>query len=151
VETVVVGERTLSPEDVVAVARHGARVGIAAGVMQRLVRDRSVVDDVVDRGVPAYGVTTGLGSRATYALPREELSAFSLRTVRGRANAVGDPLPTEIVRAAILARVNGMAFVGSGVQPGVLELLVGMLNAGVHPVVPETGSIGASATKDSAE
>lgn len=142
--TIFVGERTLSPEDVVAVARHGARVGIAAGVMQRLVRDRSVVEDVVDRGVPAYGVTTGLGSRATYALPREELSAFSLRTVRGRANAVGDPLPAEVVRAAMLARVNGMAFGGSGVQPGVLELLVGMLNAGVHPVVPETGSIGVS-------
>lgn len=143
-ETVVVGERTLSQEDVVAVARHGARVGIAEDVMRRLVRDRSVVDDVVDRGVLAYGVTTGLGSRATYALPWEELSAFSLRTVRGRANAVGDPLPTEVVRAAILARVNGIAFGGSGVQPGVFELLVGLLNAGVHPVVPETGSIGAS-------
>lgn len=143
-ETIVVGDGTLSPDDVVAVARHGTRVGIDPGVLPRLARDRAVVDDVVDRGVPAYGVTTGLGPRATYALPRDELGAFSLRTVRGRANAVGDPLPAEIVRAAMLARVTGIAAGGSGVQPAVFELLVGMLNAGVHPVVPETGSIGAS-------
>jgi histidine ammonia-lyase len=142
--TVVVDGRTLSAADVAAVAWHGARVVLADEVIPRLVRDRAVVDDVVDRQVLAYGVTTALGSRSSYALPREELARFSVRTVRGRANAVGDPLPVPVVRAAVLARVSGIAGGGSGVRPEIERLLVDLLNARVHPVIPEIGSIGAS-------
>ncbi|WP_405813734.1 aromatic amino acid lyase [Streptomyces sp. NBC_01390] len=141
---VVVDGRTLSYDDVVAVAHHGARVTLADSVSPRLERERAVVDDIVDRQVPTYGLTTGLGSRSSYALPRAELEAFSVRTVRGRANAVGDPLPVPVVRAAVLARVNGLAGGGSGVRPEIPRLLVAMLNARVHPVIPEVGSIGAS-------
>ncbi|MFF0085711.1 histidine ammonia-lyase [Streptomyces canus] len=141
---IIVDGRTLSYEDVVAVARHGAEVVLADEVLPRLTRERAVVDDVVDRQVPTYGLTTGLGLRASYALPREELEEFSVRTVRGRANAVGDPLPAPLVRAALLARVNGIAGGGSGVRPEIARLLVDMLNARVHPVIPEVGSIGAS-------
>jgi histidine ammonia-lyase len=143
-DAVFVDGRTLTFEGVAAVARNGAKVRVADEVAPRLDRERAVVDDVVERRVPAYGVTTGLGARATYALPREELAAFSIRTVRGRANAVGPPLPTEVVRAAMLARLNGIAAGGSGTQPAVPSLLARMLNAGVHPIVPETGSIGSS-------
>ena len=107
--TVLVDGRTLTPADVAAVAWHDERVVLADEVLPRLVRDRAVVDDIVDRQVPAYGMTTGLGSRSSYALPREELTQFSVRTIRGRANAVGDPLPVPVVRAALLARVNGIA------------------------------------------
>lgn len=141
---IVVDGRTLSYDDVVAVARHGARVVLADEVLPRLARDRAVVEDVVDRQVPTYGLTTGLGSRSSYALPRAELAAFSVRTVRGRADAVGDPLPVPVVRAALLARANGLAGGGSGVGPEILRLLVDLLNARVHPVIPEVGSIGAS-------
>jgi histidine ammonia-lyase len=141
---VVVDGRTLSCDDVVAVARHGARVVLADEVIPRLARDRAVVDDVVDRQVPTYGLTTGLGSRSSYTLPRDELEVFSVRTVRGRANAVGDPLPVPVVRAALLARVSGIAGGGSGVRPEIPRLLVDMLNSHVHPVIPEVGSIGAS-------
>lgn len=142
--TVVVDGRTLSYEDVVAVSHHGAQVALADEVLPRLVRERAVVEDIVDRQVPTYGLTTGLGTRSSYALPRAELEAFSVRTVRGRANAVGDPLPVAVVRAAVLARVNGIAGGGSGVRPEIVRLLVAMLNARVHPVIPEVGSIGAS-------
>ncbi|MFI5472634.1 histidine ammonia-lyase [Streptomyces cacaoi] len=144
VTEVLVDGRTLSYDDVVAVARHGARVVLADEVLPRLTRDRAVVDDVVDRQVPTYGLTTGLGARSSYALPRAELERFSVRTVRGRANAVGEPLPVPVVRAAVLARVNGIAGGGSGVRPEIPRLLVDMLNARVHPVIPEVGSIGAS-------
>ena len=141
---VVVDGRTLSYGDVVAVAHHGAQVALADGVLPRLVRERAVVDDVVDRQVPTYGLTTGLGARSSYALPRAELDAFSVRTIRGRANAVGDPLPVPVVRAALLARVNGLAGGGSGVRPEIVRLLVNLLNSRVHPVIPEVRSIGAS-------
>ncbi|MFS8202256.1 HAL/PAL/TAL family ammonia-lyase [Streptomyces sp. CWNU-52B] len=143
-EAVIIDGRSLSFADVAAVALRGARVVLADEVLPRLARDRAVVDDVVDRQVPTYGLTTGLGSRSSYALPREELARFSVRTVRGRANAVGDPLPVPVVRAALVARVNGLATGGSGVSPRILPLLVGLLNARVHPLVPEIGSIGAS-------
>jgi histidine ammonia-lyase len=142
--TVVVDGRTLTAAGVAAVARDGARVALADEVLPRLLRDRAIVEDIVDRQVPAYGVTTGLGSRSSYALPREELALFSARTVRGRANAVGDPLPVPVVRAALLARLSGIAGGGSGVSPPVAQLLAGMLNAGVHPVIPEVGSLGSS-------
>ncbi|MFJ8108295.1 aromatic amino acid lyase [Streptomyces sp. NPDC096132] len=94
--------------------------------------------------MPPYGLTTGLGTRSSYALPREELEVFSVRTVRGRADAVGDPLQIPVVRAAVLARVNGLAGGGSGVRPEILTLLVALLNARVYPVIPKVGSIGAA-------
>jgi histidine ammonia-lyase len=113
-------------------------------VAARLEADRALVDSVVENGVPAYGITTGLGAGVTQALSRDELAEFSVRTVRGRANAVGVPLHTEAVRAAMAARLNSFAHGGSGVQPAIANLLLDMLNAGVHPRIPGTGSVGAS-------
>lgn len=144
IAAVVVDGRSLSPADVASVALGGARVILADEVMPRLARDRAVVDDIVDRQVPAYGVTTGLGSRSSYALPRSELALFSARAIRGRANAVGDPLPVPAVRAALVARLGGVAGGGSGLSPEIARLVADMLNAGVHPVIPEVGSIGAA-------
>jgi histidine ammonia-lyase len=136
--------RSLTPATVAMVARGKVTVAVAPEAHERVVRDRAVVDDAVARRLPVYGVTTGLGARATFSLPDEELAEFSVRTVRGRANAVGPPLPREVVRATLVARCNAIAHGGSGVQPAVLELLLAMLNHGVHPIVPEVGSIGAS-------
>src|SRR6185503_18695801 len=89
-------------------------------------------------------LTTGLGPRVSDRLTGDALAEFSVLTVRGRANAVGPPLPAELVRAAMAVRANGLAAGGSGADPAIAELLVAMLNGGVHPVVPRTGSIGAS-------
>lgn len=140
----VVDGATVTPSDVLGVAHDRVRVEVDAAVRPRLERERAVVDAHVDGQVPAYGVTTGLGARSGVALAREDLSAFSARTLRGRANAVGAPLATHVVRAAMLARANGIASGCTGASPAVLESLVSMLNAGVHPVVPESGSIGSS-------
>ncbi len=134
----------LDVADVCAVARDRVPVTLDDGVADRLAAERRAVDAVVDAGVPAYGITTGLGPRSGYALTRDELAAFSVRTIRGRVNAVGDPLPTDTVRAAMLARLGGIARGGSGASPAVALQLVALLNVGVHPVVPRTGSIGAA-------
>jgi len=141
---VIIDGYSLTPAAVAAVARACEHVELDAAARGRVERDRTVVEDAVARQVPVYGLTTGLGERANFVLPVEELAGFSVRTVRGRANAVGPPLPRDVVRAALLVRCNGMAHGGSGIQPGVLDLLLAMLMMGVHPVVPETGSIGAS-------
>jgi histidine ammonia-lyase len=146
-----VGERVvvatgsdLSLADVVDVARRWVPVALGSGVGARLAAERAVVLAAVAAGEPVYGLTTGLGPRSTHRLSDADVAEFSARTVRGRATAVGPPLAVEVVRAALLARINAMAHGGSGVQPAIVDLLVGMLNQGVHPHVPGTGSIGAS-------
>ena len=134
----------LSPQALHEVAQGGRKVVLASDVMTRLGRDRAVVDRHVDAGDPVYGLTTGLGSKSTEALPRDQLAAFSLQTLRGRAQALGHPLPVPLARAVLVARLNGLCAGGSGASPAVAECLAACLNAGVTPVISETGSVGAS-------
>lgn len=143
-KTVVLTGESPTPETLRSIARDRATVRFGPDVAARLDADRALVDNAVENGVPTYGVTTGLGAGVTQALSRDELAEFSVRTVRGRANAVGEPFPTDAVRAAMAARLNSFAHGGSGVQPAVASLLLDMLNAGVHPRIPGTGSVGAS-------
>jgi histidine ammonia-lyase len=138
---VLVGE-TLGVADVVRVARAGAPVAIAPAALERMREARAVVERLAAEGRPIYGVTTGLGAKRDVRVPPDELADFQRRILLGRAVAVGPPLPGEAVRAAMLARCQGLAQGGAGAQPAVLELLVEMLNRRVHPVVPSLGSIG---------
>ena len=96
------------------------------------------------RARPVYGVTTGLGPRVTTRIDPAGDGEHALRTLRGRAVCVGEPLPREVVRAAMAARLNGLCAGGSGAGEAAPQTLAAMLNAGVHPVVPRHGSIGAS-------
>ena len=136
--------RDLKPQDVHAVACGGVGVALAPAVMERLLRDRAVVERHVEAGDPVYGLTTGLGSKSTEALPRDQLAVFSLQTLRGRAHALGAPLPESLARAVLLARLSGLCGGGSGASPAVAECLAACLNRGVTPIMPETGSVGAS-------
>lgn len=136
--------KDLTPQDLHDAAHGRGRVALAPEVLARLQRDRAVVDRHVDAGEPVYGLTTGLGSKSTEALPRDQLAAFSLQTLRGRAQALGDPLPLPLARAVMVARLNGFCVGGSGVSPGVVESLLACLNADAVALVPETGSVGAS-------
>jgi histidine ammonia-lyase len=134
----------LDIEDVVRVARDSAQVELAPAALDRMAGARAVVERYVAEGRPAYGLTTRLGAGVVQTLSEDAIAEFSRHTVRGRAGAVGPRFATEIVRAALLIRANGLARGGSGAQPQVAELLVAMLNAGVHPVVPSLGSLGAA-------
>jgi histidine ammonia-lyase len=103
---------------------------------------RAALERALAEERPVYGLTTGLGARVVDAVAPERAAEQSARIVRGRAAAVGEPLPADAVRAATLARLNGLCAGGSGASPAVAETLAAMLNAGVHPVVPRSGSIG---------
>ena len=109
----------------------------------RMAAAREVVERYIAEGRPAYGLTTGLGARVVESLPSDALAEFSRHTVLGRANSVGAPLPTEVVRAAVLVRANGLAHGGSGARPELADALLALLEHGVHPIVPSIGSIGA--------
>ena len=133
----------LTSELLQSIARDSAAVQIGAEAAARIRASHDAVLAAERAGTPVYGVTTGLGSRVTERVDDGGVQ-FSLRTIRGRATAVGDPLGAELTRAAMAVRCNGICAGGSGASPAVAELLAGMLNAGVHPVIPRSGSVGAA-------
>jgi histidine ammonia-lyase len=105
---------------------------------------RAVVEQLVGSGATVYGVTTGFGDLADVRIEPSQTAELQRNLIRSHAAGVGPPLPAEIVRAMLLLRANTLAIGLSGVRVEVAELLIAMLNAGVHPVVPSRGSVGAS-------
>ena len=132
----------LTVEEVVAVARRGARARVSDEALRRVVEARGVVERVLAQGTPVYGMNTGLGSLARFHVPLDELERFSFATVADQTASYGQPLDRDIVRAMMVARANGMARAGVGVRREVVVQLVDALNAGVHPVVRRLGSVG---------
>lgn len=135
---------SLSIEDVVAVARAGARVRLAPAAVRRMTRSRAVVDRLVRDNVVAYGITTGFGEFAHVRISRDQVRTLQRNLLLSHSAGVGDPFPTEVVRAAMLIRANALAKGYSGVRVAVVQTILRMLNAGVHPVVPGQGSVGSS-------
>jgi histidine ammonia-lyase len=134
--------RDVSIGDVVAVARRGAHVALAPAARARVVAARGVVDRLAASDVAYYGVNTALGANTGKPIAADELAAYQQRAVLARAVGVGARFSTDVVRAMMLARAASMAVGGSGISPSVLDALIAMLNAGVHPIVPSRGSIG---------
>ncbi|HEY3729203.1 MAG TPA: aromatic amino acid lyase [Solirubrobacteraceae bacterium] len=134
----------LVPTTLAAVARDFAAVRIDPAAQARIEAAAAVVEQAARDGTPVYGVTTGLGPRVVEPVDGAEATMFSLRTLRGRATAVGEPLDRDLVRAAMAVRLNGLCAGGAGAGLGVAEGLAGLLNARVHPRVPRSGSVGAS-------
>ena len=127
---------------VVRAARGDARVALSDEARARLIAARVVVERLAQSDEAIYGVNSALGANTGKPIPQDELAAYQQRAVRARAVGVGARFPTDVVRAMMFARAAGMAAGGSGVSPDVLDALIAMLNAGVHPVVPSKGSIG---------
>ncbi len=129
-------------EDVLAVARWRAPVEPDPRALLRVRAARDVVDRVLASGEAVYGLNTGLGSLARHHIPLDEMSAFSFATVADQVSSYGRPLATDVVRAMMVARANGMLKAGVGVRRELIELLLGLLNRGVHPIVRMVGSVG---------
>ncbi|MEF8773342.1 MAG: histidine ammonia-lyase, partial [Halobacteriales archaeon] len=142
--TVELDGESLSVDDVVAVARAGEAVAIPGRARERVRESRARVEDVLDSEEVVYGVNTGFGDLVDERVPPDDLERLQANLVRSHAAAVGDPLPRAVVRAMLVTRINALAKGFSGIRESVLDLLVGMVNEGVHPVVPERGSLGAS-------
>ena len=128
--------------DVVAVARGFAPVTLGDAARARVVAARAVVERLARGDRLIYGVNSALGANTGQPIAPDEQSEYQVRAVRARAVGVGPPLAKEVVRAMLFARAAAMAVGGSGVSPAVLDALVALLNAGVHPQVPAIGSIG---------
>ena len=105
---------------------------------------RASVDRIVEAGAVVYGITTGFGKLSELAIPPDRLRDLQVNLVRSHAAGVGPRLPAREVRAMMLLRANGLAKGHSGARPDLVDLLCAMLDARIHPQVPEQGSVGAS-------
>jgi histidine ammonia-lyase len=141
-ESVILNGDGLTVDRVLAVARGRARVELDEAALLRVRAARDVVDRVLATGHPVYGLNTGLGSLARHRIPIEEIARFSFATVADQVSSYGRPLATDVVRAMMVSRVNGMLKAGVGVRRELIELLVKLLNLGIHPVVRMVGSVG---------
>ncbi|MFO7172797.1 MAG: histidine ammonia-lyase [Bacillota bacterium] len=142
-EIVQIGQ-TIGLEEVVAVARRGVRVELHPAAREKVRAARALVEDLVARQQPVYGITTGFGKFSDVPISPAQTDALQRNLLMSHAAGVGEPLEEEAVRAAMLLRAHALAQGHSGVRLETLELLVEMLNRGVHPVIPEQGSLGAS-------
>ena len=144
IRQIVLDGNSLTLEQLVAVARFGARITLSETALQALRRSRDLADKIYAQGRVAYGITTGFGDFADVAIPEEMSSRLSTNLILSHAVATGEPYTIEQVRAMMLLRANALCLGCSGVRPLLVELLVEMLNRGVTPVVPQKGSLGAS-------
>lgn len=140
---VTITEAPLAVEDLLAVV-DGARVELDGRTRATIAASRAVVDRALAGGEAVYGLTTQVGHGKDTRLTEEEIQGEQRWLVVSHGGGIGPPLPTAIVRAALAVRLNGIARGGSGAGVAVAEMLAAMLNAGVHPVVPETASVGAA-------
>lgn len=144
VRAVVLTGKDLTIEEVVAVARPGARVRLAPRAVWAMKRSRALVERLIRTNETAYGITTGFGEFANIKISRDKTRQLQRNLIVSHAAGVGAPFDVEVVRGAMLIRANNLAKGFSGVQPRAVRLLVDMLNRGVHPVVPSQGSVGSS-------
>jgi histidine ammonia-lyase len=135
---------SLALEDLDRVAAGDTQVTLAPSTRERLVAARALVDRLAASPTPTYGVNTGFGTLAEVPIARADLEALQRNLILSHAAGVGTPLPASEARVLMLLRANVLAKGYSGIRPETLDLLLAALNAGVTPLVPERGSVGAS-------
>jgi histidine ammonia-lyase len=142
-QSVEIDGESLTLEQTASVAE-GAQVRLRDGARARVERARRFVEDIIERGEVVYGINTGFGALADVTIPADKLRELQVNLVRSHSCGVGEPLADVAVRAMMLQRANVLAKGYSGCRVRVIDSLIQMLNAGVHPVIPSRGSVGAS-------
>ncbi len=136
--------RDLTVADVIRVCRGGERVEMAPEAKVAVQKARDFIEKKLEEGAIIYGLTTGFGKFANVLISTEEAEQLQKNLVISHTCAMGDPYPREYVRAAMLLRCNALSRGNSGIRLSTLQTLLDMLNAGIHPVIPCKGSLGAS-------
>jgi histidine ammonia-lyase len=142
--SIVLSGNQLTFSQLYAVALHHETVSLSPDAIARMKASRAVVDQLVASGKTAYGINTGFGKLASVRISSEQVRQLQVNLVRSHSCGVGEPLSEAETRAMMLLRANALAKGLSGIRPSVVETLISMLNASVHPVIPSQGSVGAS-------
>lgn len=141
---VIIRGQELTSAEVLAVARHYAPVSLDTSSLARIHAARRVIDRMADEGQKVYGVTTGFGHLSRVRIPHEQLPDLQHNLLRSHAAGVGEPLSEDVARAMTLLLAASLARGNSGVRVELVQLLLGLLNARLYPVIPSRGSVGAS-------
>lgn len=141
---VIINGNDLRIEDIVNVARNNFQVEISEEAIKRVEKSRGIVDKIVEEDRVVYGITTGFGKFSDVSISGEDCKTLQRNLIISHACGFGDSLDTDIVRAIILLRANALSKGYSGIRLSTIQTLVAMLNKGVHPIIPEKGSLGAS-------
>ncbi|MEZ6165478.1 MAG: aromatic amino acid lyase [Phycisphaerales bacterium] len=134
----------LSPVQIESVARSGTGVRLSDDARESIIACRARLESVLGDGLPHYGINTGFGSLSRKQIDPSELEQLQLNLIRSHAAGVGDPLPEDVVRAMMLVLVASLSRGHSGVRIEIVEQILALLNSGITPIVPESGSVGAS-------
>lgn len=144
IASVTVGAAPLTVADVVAVARHDARVELDPGALEAVAASRAIVEGLADDTEPHYGISTGFGALATTFIPAERRAQLQASLVRSHAAGSGPEVEREVVRALMLLRLATLATGRTGATRRTVETYAALLNAGITPIVREYGSLGCS-------
>jgi histidine ammonia-lyase len=138
-------DTTLTPAQIESVARSPfTTVQLGEGSRDAISACRQRLESVLDDGLPHYGINTGFGSLSRKQINPSELEQLQLNLIRSHAAGVGDPLPEDTVRSMMLVLAASLSRGFSGVRPVVVDQILTLLNSRITPVVPESGSVGAS-------
>ena len=143
-QTIMIDGNSLDLRQVEAIAVDRVPIALSDECVGKVKKCRAYVDKVIQRGDIVYGLTTGFGKFSTVTIPPEHIAELQVNLIRSHATSIGPAYTREQTRAIMLLRVNVLAKGHSGIRLETLQTLVDMLNAGVHPVIPMRGSVGAS-------
>lgn len=131
-------------EDVYQVAVENQPVALSEINRQQMERSRAMVEDLIQKKEPVYGITTGFGRFSQVFIDEEKVEELQKNLIHSHCIGVGEPFAEDVVRAMMLLRANALSLGHSGIRPEVVDLLLNMLNCSIHPCVPSKGSVGAS-------
>jgi len=141
---VIIDGHNLTIEEVVNVSRYHAKVRLSENCKVKIAKCRQAIDKLVKNKEVVYGLTTGFASFKNVAINADQTEQLQKNLIESHSVGVGNYFKEEIVRAAILVRINSLSQGYSGVRVVVVQTLIDMLNKGVYPCVPEKGSVGSS-------
>ncbi len=143
-KTIQITGQDLVTEDIIRIARFHQKAELSEEAKARIVIAFDIVKQKIEGKSPVYGITTGFGKLSSVYIDQDQSKQLQKNLIMSHACGVGQPFSEEVTRAIMLLRANTLANGHSGVNPRVVDTLVDMLNKGVHPVIPEKGSLGAS-------
>jgi histidine ammonia-lyase len=141
---IVIDGNSLTLEEIIKVAREHYEVELSEEAKKRVIKCRAIVDKIVENDQVIYGITTGFGKFSDVTISGEDCKVLQRNLIISHACGFGDGLAKDAVRTAMLLRANALSKGYSGIRLETLNTLIEMLNKGVHPVIPEKGSLGAS-------
>ncbi|MDR0719353.1 MAG: histidine ammonia-lyase [Treponema sp.] len=141
---ITVGPSSLTLPELRTVLKQPVKVILDKRVEEDIKKSSDVVAEVIKQGKVVYGINTGFGHLANKRIAPTDLALLQKSLVLSHAAGVGEPIEEDLTRLIMLLKIKGLSRGCSGVRLEVVRQLVDMLNAGIYPVIPRKGSVGAS-------